>query len=51
MTKRVIGCTKVKVADAMELTPGTVKKADEDQLPNFGGTHWYFTAHSKPKEL
>lgn len=32
------------------LTLGTVKKVDEDQLPNFGGAHWYFIAHSKPKE-
>lgn len=32
------------------LTPVTVKKVDEDQLPNFGGTHWYSVAHQKPKE-
>lgn len=43
MTKKATGCTKAKVVDAMSelLTPGTVKKVDEDQLPNFGGTHWY----------
>lgn len=32
------------------LTPGTVKNVDEDQVPNSGGTHWYFIADSKPKE-
>lgn len=31
-------------------TPGAIKKADEDQLPNFGGTCSYFIAQPKPKE-
>lgn len=30
-------------------TPGAIKKVDEDELPNFGGTCLHFIAHSKPK--
>jgi len=32
------------------LTPGTIKQADKDQLPNSEGTRSYFVAHPKPKQ-